>query len=191
MEKPEGFTHNSNKEMVCKLNKAIYGLKQAPRVWFDKLKSTLVKFGYKSLKSDNSIFTKINDIATTYILIYVDDFIITGSSELEIKKVTAMLNSEFSVKDLGDLNYFLGIEVQRYGTSEMHLNQRKYIADILSRAKMDKANTLPTPMITNHQLSKYKGEAIQNIKQYRSIVGALQYVTITRPDISFSVNKVS
>lgn len=191
MEEPEGFTQKSDKQQVCKLNKAIYGLKQAPRVWSDKLKTTLMKFGYKSLKSDNSIFTTINDIATTYILIYVDDFVITGSSVREIEKITAMINTEFSIKDLGGLNYFLGIEVQRTSKSEIHLNQRKYISEILLRAKMDKANPLPTSMITNHQLSRYKSEAIQNQKQYRSIVGALQYVTITRPDISFCVNKVS
>ena len=73
----------------------------------------------------------------------------------------------------------------------MHLSQRKYITEILMREKMDNSNPLPTPMISNLHLFKNRGEPISNIKQYRSIVGALQYATITRPEISFSVNKAS
>lgn len=145
MEQPLGFRKYNTKQLVCKLNKAIYGPKQAPRVWFDKLKSTLVKMGYTSTKSNNSLFAKFNDNEATYILIYVDDFLITRSSELEIRKIIMQLNKKNSIKDLSNLNYFLELEVNRVSTKTMQLSQRKYITDILMKAKMENTNPLPTP----------------------------------------------
>ena len=119
--------------MVCKLHKAIYGLKQAPRVWYEKLKSTLISLEYKPTRSDNSLYIKINDIGATYILVYVDDLIITGNSNDEIKHVTCYLHQTFSIKDLGNLSYFLGIEVHGKSQSELILTQSKYISEILTR----------------------------------------------------------
>jgi len=87
MEQPQGFRNHNSKNMVCKLNKAIYGLKQAPRVWFDKLRNTLTKMKYQPTKSDNSLFIKITSNAIVYILIYVDDFIITGYNEEEVNNL--------------------------------------------------------------------------------------------------------
>jgi len=127
---------------------------------------------------------------STYILVYVDDFIIIGSDEKEIRKVIRQLDQEFLIKHLGNVSYFLGIEVIRKSETEMLLCQRKYISKILIRAKIDKPNSLSTPMVSNLHLSKTKGEAIKNEKEYRSIVGALQYVVVTRLEIAYSVNRV-
>lgn len=102
MEQPSGFKEDRN--YVCKLNKAIYGLKQAPRVRFDKLKTTLCDMGFESTKSDNSLFTKIYDAATIYILIYVDDLILTGNSDTKISKIIQYLVKQFSIKDHGYIN---------------------------------------------------------------------------------------
>lgn len=90
---------------------------------------------------------------------------------------------------MGRLNYFLGIEVS-YTPDEIFLSQRKYILDLLTRAFMDKSNELPTPMVITCHLSAHEGTPVDDAHLYRSIVGALQYVVITRPDIAFSVNKV-
>lgn len=100
-----------------------------------------------------------------------------------------LLNKAFSLKDLGQLHYFLGIEVH-HTTQGLLLSQTKYIAELLEKAKMSHANSLPTPMISGLQLFKYKGDPFVDRKLYRRIVGALQYVTITRLEIAFSVNKV-
>lgn len=177
MEQPKWYIQSENAGLVCKLHKVIYGLKQTPRVWYEKLKLSLIKLGYKSTR--DSLYIKNSEGKTAYKLVYVDDVLITGSNEKEISNAIQHLNHTFSVKDLDDLNYFLGIEVIRNDDSEIILRQKKYIAEILVRAKINAAKTLPTPMATNLHPSKNKGEHITNDKQYRSIIEALQYLTIT------------
>lgn len=84
MEQPPGFKRTENTELVCKLNKSIYSLKQPPRVWFENSKATFIRLGYNATKSNNSLFTKFSDTIMMYILVYVDDFIITGNNNEEI-----------------------------------------------------------------------------------------------------------
>lgn len=165
MEQPHGFIQNGSEGLICKLRKAIYGLKQASRVWFENLNDTLIRVGYRSAKSDNSLFTKFSNKTTIYVLMYVDNFLITGNSSNEINQLIQHLNQEFSIKDMGDLNYFLGIEVKKSTGHGIELSQKKYIAGILSKTKMEQINSLPTPMVTSPHLSKYIGEAITNAKQ--------------------------
>ena len=112
MEQLAGFETKGSGHLVCRLHKSLYGLKQAPRAWYDKLKESLVNMGFDCSKADNSLFMKTSKSSTLLILIYVDDIIITGSNEVEIEKLVAVLNSSFSLKDLGQLSYFLGIEVK-------------------------------------------------------------------------------
>lgn len=100
------------------------------------------------------------------------------------------LNSKFSLKDLGEVSHFLGVEVSKTSHG-IHLCQAAYIKELLLKVKMDGAKASPTPMISDLKLSKHEGDPTIDGKLYRSVVGALQYATITRPEISFSVNKVS
>ncbi|PNX88392.1 hypothetical protein L195_g044495 [Trifolium pratense] len=99
------------------------------------------------------------------------------------------LNDVFSLKDLGLLHYFLGIEVQR-DVGGMYLKQSKYISDLLKKFKMDNCSPCPTPMITGRQFT-VAGEKLQDPTVFRQAIGGLQYLTHTRPDIAFSVNKLS
>lgn len=137
MQQPPGFLQDSTR--VCKLKTAIYGLKQTPRVWFEKLKSTLNSLGYSPTKSDSPLFTNINKLSTVYILIYVDHLIVTGNNDEEIQILTKYLHKTFSIKDLGDIAYFLGIEVKRQSNSEIHLCQKKYISEHLIKVNMHEA----------------------------------------------------
>ena len=161
MTQPPGF-EISNKHIVCKLHKAIYGLKQAPRSWFERLKATLLHFHFKSSKCDPSFFIYIdsNNIVV-YMLVYVDDIIITENNSSFFKSLVTKLNSEFSLKDLRSLDYFLGIEV--------------------------KSQPNGVPILTQ---SKLRYESFPNPTHYRSVMGALQYATITKAKIGFFVNKV-
>ncbi|RVW56208.1 Retrovirus-related Pol polyprotein from transposon RE2 [Vitis vinifera] len=113
-----------------------------------------------------------------------------GSSSQEIHELISRLRGLFSLKDLGELSYFLGIEVKKTIDGGLHLSKKKYIQDLLKKTKMDGAKSLPTPMLSGLKLSTGMGDPIDNVFEYRSVVGALQYITITRPEIAFSVNKV-
>ena len=127
---------------------------------------------------------------TLIVLVYVDDIIVTGSSIELIHSLITSLQQHFALKDLGKLHYFLGIEVNR-SSKGLHLSQPKYLKEVLTRANMHNANPLPSPMVPNTSLSRFDGDPFDDPHLYRSIVGALQYATLTRPDIAYSVNKVS
>lgn len=174
---------------MCRLHKALYGLKQAPRAWFDKLKSALESFSFSSARSDQSLLVRHSSQYTLFVLVYVDDILITGSSNTEIQSLISQLHARFALKDLGEVNYFLGIEVTR--TSEgLYLTQSKYITDLLCKVKMQYANGLLTPMTGGKKLTIFGSDPVLDVQLYRSVVGALQYVTITRPEIAYSVNRI-
>ncbi|KAJ4768699.1 hypothetical protein LUZ62_079074 [Rhynchospora pubera] len=188
MEQPPGFSDTHYPNYVCKLNKALYGLKQAPRAWFFRLKSFLQMHKFQSSQSDHSLFIFKSPKVLLYLLVYVDDIIITGNDPLAIQSLISALDQQFSIKDLGSLSYFLGIEVTSHDSS-LHLSQTRYLKNLITRASMTGAKPCVTPMQAGVQLSKYDGSKMENPHQYRSIVGALQYATITRPEITFAVNK--
>jgi len=189
MVQPPGFV-STDSSLVCKLHKVLYGLKQAPRAWFERLKAALVHLGFVPSKCDPSMFTKHAIKQSTFILVYVDDIIITGSSKSFIHQLVQHLNSEFHLKDLGKLDYFLGIEVLHSDTGSLLLIQTKYIKDLLLKANMAGANSMASPMASNIKLSKYGSNYVPDPTFFRSIGGGLQYATVTRPKISYSVNKV-
>jgi hypothetical protein len=190
MSQPPGFAHPQHPNHVCKLQKALYGLKQAPRAWFSRLSTKLITLGFHGSLSDTSLFILKTAAFTMYILIYVDDILITCSRPSEIHKLINELNVEFAVKDLGPLNFFLGIQVLKCSTG-VFLSQQRYMIDILTRTNMLDAKPVGTPMASSTQLSAHEGELFSDPTLFRSTLGALQYLCITRPDISFSVNKLS
>uniref|UniRef100_A0A803P919 Reverse transcriptase Ty1/copia-type domain-containing protein n=1 Tax=Cannabis sativa TaxID=3483 RepID=A0A803P919_CANSA len=148
MTQPPGFVLPDAPHLVCKLNKALYGFKQAPRTWFEKLNNTLTDLDFSSSKSDRSLFIQYTTSSTTMILVYFDDIVITGSNSQVIANIIKLLNSKFSLKDIGNLSYFLGIEVQSTPAG-LHLSQAKYIKELLLKAKMTEAKPLPTPMASD------------------------------------------
>jgi Reverse transcriptase (RNA-dependent DNA polymerase) len=190
MTQPPGFIDKTNPTHVCRLQKALYGLRQSPRAWYHKLKDMLLAFGFHSSTSDPSlfIFRRTSDIV--FLLVYVDDIILTGNNPALLQGIIQMLDINFTIKDLGELHFFLGIEVHPQNNGLL-LTQSKYILSILARAHMQDAKPNATPMNTGNNLSKFDGVVFENPQLYRSIVGALQYVTISRPDICFAVNRVS
>ena len=111
MTQPPGFQHPHFLNHVCKLQKAIYGLKQAPRAWFSRLSSRLIALGFTGSKSDTSLFICRTSHFTIYVLIYVDDIIITSSSDKAIDTLLSNLKIDFAVKTLGPFKFFLSIEV--------------------------------------------------------------------------------
>jgi histone deacetylase 1/2 len=191
MRQPPGFEDASKPHYVCKLDKALYGLKQAPRAWYARLSTKLCDLGFKASKSDTSLFIYSKNGVTIFMLIYVDDIIVTSSSPEAVAALLRDLRKEFALKDLGNLSYFLGIEVTSTQGGIL-LKQEKYAGDILTRVGMSKCKVSATPLVAMEKLSRMDGDPLspEDSTIYRSIVGALQYLTLTRPDLAFAVNKV-
>lgn len=101
---------------MCHLTKVLYGLRQALHTWFDKLKHFLLSVGFILSTSDASLFIRVTPTFTLYVLVYVDDIIITASLLDNINIFVQQLHSEFLLKDMGNLHYFLDIEVTRFST---------------------------------------------------------------------------
>lgn len=190
MSQPPGFIDKDMPSYVCKLTKAIYGLKQAPRAWYHELRNSLLQFGFQNSYVDTSLFIFNTAGHTMYLLVYVDDLIITGEDAETINQFVETLGLRFSIKDLGLLSYFLGVEVVNNNRGLL-LSQRRYILDLLSQTRMQDAKIVLTPIPTTPTPMLHSGSPLPDPSEYRQVVGSLQYLLITRPDIAFSVNKLS
>ncbi|CAA7051267.1 unnamed protein product [Microthlaspi erraticum] len=187
---PPGFIDPDRPHHVCRLHKALYGLKQAPRAWYRELSTFLTVSGFTNSLADPSLFILNRDSSLLYILVYVDDIVITGNNPRLLQHTLDALATRFSIKDPEDLNYFLGIEAFRTSFG-LHLTQRRYILDLLQRCKMSDAKPVQTPMAAYPKLTLRSGSPLPDPTEYRSVVGSLQYLAFTRPDISYAVNRLS
>lgn len=131
-EQPSSFVDPLRPEYVCKLHKALYGVKQAPRAWFQRFANHLISLGFVNCKSDTSLFVYHRGSMTAYLLLYVDDIILTAFSPHALSEIISALCREFDMKDLGVLHYFLGISVT-HQHSGLFLSQHKYLNGILDR----------------------------------------------------------
>ncbi|KAH9723162.1 reverse transcriptase Ty1/copia-type domain-containing protein [Citrus sinensis] len=171
MFQPEGFVQPSSGH-VCKLLKALYGLKQALRAWFDRLRKALLKWGFQNSRTDSSLFFKHELGGIVVVLVYVDDILITVDNNTVIEKFIKYLGDTFALKDLGEFNYFLGIEVTQSTEGSLHLSQAKYVRDLLTKTDMKNCRESDTPMSTGQKLKRAGNEdnLIVNVTEYRSII---------------------
>jgi hypothetical protein len=139
--------------------------------------------------TDTSLFVLKSGADMAYLLLYVDDIIITASSTTFLQHLLDRLHSEFAMTDLGDLHFFLGIAVSR-SSDGLFLSQRQYVVDLLQRSRMSDCHPASTPVDTQSKLSATQGDLVPDATEYRSLAGALQYLTLTRPDISYAVQQV-
>ncbi|GJW40939.1 ribonuclease H-like domain-containing protein [Tanacetum coccineum] len=150
-EKPQGEEVESHSDYVYLLQKSLYGLKQAPRAWFQRFSSYVIRAGFYHSKTDSSLFIFYKGPDTTYLLLYVDDIILTAFSTLLLQHIFSLLHVEFAMTDLGPLNYFLGIFATRT-TSGIFLSQTKYAIEILEQAQMLNYNPCRTVIDTEKKL---------------------------------------
>lgn len=106
-----GFVNPDHPDYVCQLCKALYGLKQAPRAWFHHLHHCLLQLGFMASRSDALLYIYRHSTTLAYVLVYVDDILLTGLDSSFLQHVVYQLNIYFPIKDLGSLHYFLGLEV--------------------------------------------------------------------------------
>ncbi|KAM7510811.1 hypothetical protein LguiB_009686 [Lonicera macranthoides] len=188
MQPPLGLPYSTGQ--VCKLRRALYGLKQAPRAWFKKFSTVVLDHGFSQSIHDLAMFTSSSPQGIVILLIYVDDMIITWDDLDGICRLKAYLCSCFEMKDLGTLRYFLGIVVDQSSTGYF-LSQVKYASDIVDCAGLIDNKIADTPFEMNVKFSPSDNTPLANPTLYRQFVGSLNYLTITRPDISYTVYIVS
>jgi hypothetical protein len=191
MKQPLGFVDPSCPSYHCQLDKALYGLKQAPQAWYSRLSDKLQSMGFLQSQADVSLFHYHNGSVTMFLLVYVFDIIVASSLPTAVTALLRDLKGDFTLKDLGSLHYFLGIEVHHTSIG-IHLSQAKYTADILNCAGMVSCKGVTTLLPSKSKLLVQDGEPLcpEDATMYRSMVRALQYLTLTWSDISFSVNKI-
>ncbi|CAH9129521.1 unnamed protein product [Cuscuta epithymum] len=186
---PQGFMKDGDTR-VCKLQKSLYGLRQASRNWYHKFTQALTQIGFRQSKADHSLFIFSQGPINTFALIYVDDVILAGNDSSHISTVKGYLDATFSIKDLGKLKYFLGIEVAR-SPEGFVLSQRKYTLDILEESGFLAGRPSLFPMEQNLKLRPDDGSPLIDASLYRRLIGRLLYLTVTRPDIVYSVSQLS
>ncbi|RVW17806.1 Retrovirus-related Pol polyprotein from transposon RE1 [Vitis vinifera] len=191
MEQPPVFVAQGESCLVCRLRRSLYGLKQSSRAWFSRFSSVVQEFGMFYSTSDHSVFYHHNSSGQCiYLVVYMDDIVITGSDQNDIQNLKQHLFTHFQTKDLGKLKYFLGIEITQSSFGVV-LSRRKYALDILEETGMLDCKPVDTPMDPNVKLIPGQGEPLGDPGRYRRLVGKLNYLTITRSDISFPVSVVS
>ena len=187
---PQGYPKPTSPNSVCRLKKSLYGLKQANRQWFNKLTTFLLTYGFTQSYADTSLFTLTKDGSFTALLVYVDDIILAGNTQSVINNIKQQLDNTFNIKDLGPLHYYLGIEFLRNPTG-MAISQRKYALELLQAGNVLNDKPAVTPLDPQITLNNTDGDLLQDPSQYRTLVGKLIYLTITRPDLSFAAQHLS
>lgn len=166
-----GHPQHGKPNLVCKLHKSIYSLKHVGRNWFFTLCSALLDIGFQQSHAEYSLFVIHQGIALAYLIIYVNDLILIGND----------------ISLLVDRAITLGIEVAR-STSGTNLNQHKYTIDILTNASISSARLIHTPMEPNIYLADDGGKLYDDLGYYLCLINHLIYLTITRLDITFTIN---
>jgi len=131
MEVPYGITNADN--MMCKLDKAIYGLKQSASAWHQTIHAVFMKIGFRSCGADQCVYVICSKDNYVYVCLFVDDMIIAAKTNKEIDEVMMALKSEFKMKELGEVKFILGMEVDHDHTaSTLMIRQTRYIDDVVS-----------------------------------------------------------
>ncbi|KAH9726184.1 hypothetical protein KPL70_008163 [Citrus sinensis] len=201
MIQPCGFKVAGNENHVCRLIKSLYGLKQSPRQWYKRFDQFIQGQKFTRSEHDHCVyFRRLSDGAFIYLLLYVDDMLIASKNRDEIERLKKQLTSEFEMKDLGDAQRILGMEIRRDKKNRsVWLTQKSYLKKVLERFGMDdKTKPVCTPLAPHFKLSSSSCPRSQEERDYMarvpyaSVVGSLMYAMVcTRPDISQAVSMVS
>lgn len=189
---PPGYVVTGEEDKVYKLKKALYGLKQAPRAWFNRIEGYFIKEGFERSSCEHTLFTKREEKNKILIVsLYVDDLVFTGNDLIMISKFKESMKSEFEMTDPGEMKYFLGVEIQQ-SANGIHICQRKYAEDILKRFGMENYNGVKNPMVPgDNRLTKKEDDKKVDATLFKQMIGSLLYLTITRPDLAYSVCLIS
>nr|GEX35138.1 retrovirus-related Pol polyprotein from transposon TNT 1-94 [Tanacetum cinerariifolium] len=179
---PEGFISADHPSHVYKLKKALYGLKQAPRAWYDELLTFLLQNHFFKGTIDPTLFIRrfYDDILV--VQVYVDDIIFGFTHPRYIQLFFDLMKSRFKMSMMGEMTFFLSLKVNQ-SPCGIFINQSKYVLEILKKYGMESCDLVGTPMEIKDKLDLHQNGTPVDAKKYRSMIGALMYLTSTRPDI--------
>jgi hypothetical protein len=188
MKQPEGY-EASNKELVCKLNKNLYGLKQGAIEWNRKLHEILTKEGYNQSRNDLCLYSKQQNGKWLYISTHVDDLIVVSADSQMIKDFEEKISKTVIMKNLGNLQHYVGLQFERDEHGIFSVHQRKYIDEKLREFNLTDSKPSKIPRNTGYQKNQMASEEMKSKEVYRSAIGSLQYLAVnTRPDIAVAVS---
>lgn len=144
----------------------------------DKFSTVLLRFGFVRCVSDYSVFVKRTKRDCIILVVYVDDIVITGNDTIGIQETQSWLQSKLQIKDLGVLQYFLGIEVSKKHEG-IFLSQKKYILDMLDETRLYTAKTADTPLEAGIKLMPDEGQEVEDPSKYKRLAGKLIYLIVT------------
>ena len=196
MIQPEGFVDPANGDKVCKLQKSIYGLKQASRSWNIRFDEVVKSFGFIKSEQDSCVYKKFSGSSVAFLLLYVDDILLVGNDVHMLQETKNSLERCFSMKDLGEATFILGIRIYRDRSRRLiGLSQSAYLDKILKRFNMESAKKGFLPMAHGVRLSKTQcpesadERSRMDMIPYVSTVGSIMYAMIcTRPDVSYALS---
>ncbi|KAK8585371.1 hypothetical protein V6N13_076245 [Hibiscus sabdariffa] len=195
MTQPEGFVTSENVGKVCKLQRSIYGLKQASRSWNLRFKDAIKEFGFIRNEDEPCVYKKFSGSIVSFLILYVDDILIIGNDVHTLQSFKTWLSSCFSMKELGEASYILGVKIYRDRSRRLlGLSQSTYIDKVLKRFSMEESKKGFLPMRHGMSLSKemcpstpQERERMSQIP-YASAIGSIMYDMIcTRPDLSYAL----
>ncbi|KAK8975285.1 hypothetical protein V6N11_046782 [Hibiscus sabdariffa] len=199
MTQPEGFVTPKNAGKVCKLQRSIYGLKQASRSWNLRFNEAIQEFGFIRNEDEPCVYKKFSGSIVSFLILYVDDILIIGNDIPTLQSIKTWLSSCFSMKDLGEAAYILGVKIYRDRSRRLlGLSQSTYIDKVLKRFSMEESKRGFLPMRHGISLSKEMcpstPEERERMSQipYASAIGSIMYAMIcTRPDLSHALSMTS
>ncbi|CAI7866741.1 unnamed protein product, partial [Closterium sp. NIES-54] len=194
MLQPEGLDDGSGR--VCRLKKAIYGLKQAPHAWYHKLEETLLAGGFKKSECDHSLFLLQEKEQFLMLLVYVDDILLFSKSSAMIEHVEEMLEMQFKCSKMGDVNYYLGMHLERdLDKGVLRLHQRNHCEGLAEKCGLQDGGKPATPLPSGFTVEPCADEEVvgeSDRKLFHSMPGALNYAANhTRPDIAFATSRLA
>ena len=199
IEQPEGYVEPGKEDLVCRLHKTLYGLKQSPRVWWQTVDAFFESVGFQRVESDYGVYIKWNDQVHFIISVYVDDIILICNHLKELEQMKVKLRQQWEMTDLGELNFILGIRVQRDRTRHLiWLDQERYANDVLKRFNMSHSKPMNTPCEAGRALRRDMSPSTATERSmmqgipYASAVRSLMYtMTATRPDLGYAISSLS
>ncbi|KAL0278089.1 UNVERIFIED_CONTAM: Retrovirus-related Pol polyprotein from transposon TNT 1-94 [Sesamum radiatum] len=199
MDQPEGFTTVGEEQKVCRLQRSIYGLKQASQSWNTRFYEVIQDYDFIKNDYDPCVYKKISGSSVAYLVLYVDDILLIGNDVKILGNFKAWLFTKFSMKDMGEISYIIGIKIYRDRSKRMlGLTQSSYIEKVLKRFRMEHSKRRILPMRHGIKLSKKQSpktdEELKRMSDipYASAVGSIQYVVqCTRADVAYALSVTS